>query len=323
MKSNLVKALAIAAFVASPLVAHADVAISVGFAPPPLPVYAQPPIPGEGYMWTPGYWAWSYDNNDYYWVPGMWVQAPFVGALWTPGYWGWVGGSYLWHGGYWGTHIGYYGGINYGFGYVGVGYQGGYWNHGAWTYNHAVNNFGNVHVANVYNSTVNNYNNSTHVSYNGGAGGVNMAPTREQKAQNFTHYAPTGSQVNQEQLSRGQPQMHTAYNGGQPTTGAAPNANRYNAPPANTAPPRTTMNQAQPTSGGANQQYAQRSQPMQNYRTPSSEPVRQVSMSPQARYMARQPSYSQSMMHQSAPSMSHNMSHTMSQARPQHSSHFR
>ena len=27
--------------------------------PPPLPVYEQPPCPVEGYIWTPGYWAWG------------------------------------------------------------------------------------------------------------------------------------------------------------------------------------------------------------------------------------------------------------------------
>ena len=31
--------------------------VFVGFAPPPLPVYEQPICPGEGYIWTPGYWG--------------------------------------------------------------------------------------------------------------------------------------------------------------------------------------------------------------------------------------------------------------------------
>ena len=75
--------------------------ISVGFAPPPLPVYEQPICPGDGYIWTPGYWAYDYDDEDYYWVPGTWVIAPRIGYLWTPGYWGWGGGGYVWHGGYW------------------------------------------------------------------------------------------------------------------------------------------------------------------------------------------------------------------------------
>ena len=31
------------------------------------------------------------------------------------------------------TMIGYYGGINYGYGYIGEGYHGGYWNHWGWS----------------------------------------------------------------------------------------------------------------------------------------------------------------------------------------------
>jgi len=81
--------------------------------PPPLPDYDQPPAPDPDYLWTPGYWAWG--PGGYYWVPGAWVAAPYVGALWTPGYWGFAGGYYRFHHGYWGLHIGFYGGIDYGF----------------------------------------------------------------------------------------------------------------------------------------------------------------------------------------------------------------
>src|SRR5882757_5667005 len=102
--------------------------VSIVVAPPILPVYEQPPIPAAGYMWTPGYWA--YGDDGYFWVPGTWVQPPSVGVLWTPGYWGWSNGVYAWNAGYWGPHIGYYGGINYGYGYVGTGYAGGYWSGG-------------------------------------------------------------------------------------------------------------------------------------------------------------------------------------------------
>jgi hypothetical protein len=56
--------------------ARAGLFISITVAPPALPVYVQPPIPGPGYMWTPGYWAWDDDGGDYYWVPGAWVAAP-------------------------------------------------------------------------------------------------------------------------------------------------------------------------------------------------------------------------------------------------------
>ena len=95
--------------------------------PPPLPTdYEQPEAPGDGYLWTPGYW--DYATAGYYYVPGAWVAAPFTGALWTPGWWGYAGSGYRWHHGYWGQHVGFYGGVNYGFGYIGYGYQGGYWN---------------------------------------------------------------------------------------------------------------------------------------------------------------------------------------------------
>src|ERR1700760_2568155 len=75
---------------------HFGVSISIGVRPPPLPVYAQPPIPESGYIWTPGYWAWS--DDGYYWVPGTWVQPPQEGMLWTPGYWAYdEDGNYAWN----------------------------------------------------------------------------------------------------------------------------------------------------------------------------------------------------------------------------------
>jgi len=64
---------------------YGQIGISIAFAPPELPVYEQPPVPGDGYIWTPGYWA--YGDDDYYWVPGTWVMAPERGLLWTPAYW--------------------------------------------------------------------------------------------------------------------------------------------------------------------------------------------------------------------------------------------
>jgi hypothetical protein len=116
---SFVPALALAAL---PVASFAGIAVgvSITLAPPALPVYVQPAPPAADYIWTPGYWAWG--DDDYYWVPGTWVQAPTPGYLWTPGYWGWSSGAYLWHAGYWGPHVGFYGGVNYGFGYGGVGF---------------------------------------------------------------------------------------------------------------------------------------------------------------------------------------------------------
>src|SRR3984885_9481838 len=92
---------------AIPAALVAQFSVSVTIAPPALPVYEQPMVPADGYLWTPGYWA----NGDegYFWVPGTWVQPPEAGLLWTPGYWGWSGNSFAWNGGYWGAQVGFYG----------------------------------------------------------------------------------------------------------------------------------------------------------------------------------------------------------------------
>lgn len=214
--------LAAAAAVSFPAIASASVNIGIGISvntpPPVLPVYAQPACPGDGYLWTPGYWAWG--PAGYYWVPGVWVRPPAVGVLWTPGYWGWGGSAYVFHAGYWGPHIGFYGGVNYGYGYTGVGYEGGYWRGGAFTYNRAVNNFGNVHITNVYNRTVV-VNNVNRVSYNGGRGGLTVrASEREQSAFNERHFQPTSNQISHEQAMRNNRAQFASYNHGNPQTAA-------------------------------------------------------------------------------------------------------
>src|SRR5580698_105131 len=132
----------------SPASAQISVGISVHVGPPALPVYTQPPCPTEGYLWTPGYWGWR--TEGYYWVPGVWVAPPRVGVFWTPGYWGFAGGLYGWHAGYWGPHVGFYGGINYGYGYGGVGFFGGRWVGGGFRYNTAVMNVNTTIVHNTY-----------------------------------------------------------------------------------------------------------------------------------------------------------------------------
>jgi hypothetical protein len=117
--------------------ACAQVMGEVDVAPPPIPTYDQPELPGDGYIWTPGYWAWS--GTQYYWVDGAWVLPPYQDALWTPGWWGYGGDGYFWNAGYWGPTVGYYGGINYGFGYFGTGFYGGYWRGGRFWYNEGYN----------------------------------------------------------------------------------------------------------------------------------------------------------------------------------------
>lgn len=157
-----------------------DVDVSAADAPPPLLNYEQAPCPEEGYLWTPGYWNWR--GAGYYWVPGAWVQPPRAGVLWTPGYWAFMGGSYVFHAGYWGPHIGYYGGINYGYGYFGSGYAGGRWVDNSFAYNRAVSNVDASVIHNTYRETVVDTAARKIVSYNGGPGGITATPTAEERA---------------------------------------------------------------------------------------------------------------------------------------------
>src|SRR6266852_8787316 len=208
--------------------AQIGVGVVVNFAPPPLPVYEQPLCPGEGYIWTPGFWAYGDDFDDYYWVPGTWVPAPEIGFLWTPGYWGWGGEGFVFYEGYWGPVVGFYGGINYGFGYFGEGYEGGRWDHDRFFYNRSVNNVNETVVHNVYNTTVIN-NNETHVSYNGGDGGIKARPTPQQEAAaHEKHIPPFAVQTQHAQVARTNPQQRASVNMGKPPVAATPKPGALN-----------------------------------------------------------------------------------------------
>lgn len=198
-----------------------QVRVSVSFGPPALPVYEQPACPGDGYIWTPGYWAWNDQDGDYYWVPGTWVMAPEVGFLWTPPYWGWAGGAYVFHAGYWGPHVGFYGGISYGFGYFGDGFEGGRWDNGHFFYNRSVTNVNVVNVHNVYNTTVINRTSVNRVSYNGGSGGVTARPTaQDEAAERERHLPPASVQAQHVEAARSNPELRASANQGKPPVAA-------------------------------------------------------------------------------------------------------
>jgi hypothetical protein len=209
--------------------AAAEVDIQANEPPPPLPVYPQPPCPLEGYIWTPGYWAWA--PGGYYWVPGTWIAPPRVGLLWTPGYWGFVGGVYMFHAGYWGPHVGFYGGVNYGFGYGGVGFVGGRWVGNSFAYNQSVTNVNVTVVHNTYNETVVNNVTVNRVSYNGGAGGVTATPTAaERMAAQEQHVPATPLQRQHVQQAAANPALLAKNNGGHPSIAATPHPGAFNAP---------------------------------------------------------------------------------------------
>jgi hypothetical protein len=206
-------------FVAIPAASFAGVFVSITVAPPSLPVYVQPVCPGDGFIWTPGFWA--YGPDGYYWVPGTWVLAPTVGYLWTPGYWGFGGGFYAWHAGYWGPHIGFYGGVNYGFGYTGVGFFGGMWVGGRFSYNTAVTNVNTTIVHNTYvNNTVINNTTVNRTSFNG-PGGINARPTvTETAASREQHIAPTAAQTSHEHAASMDRTQLASVNHGRPANAA-------------------------------------------------------------------------------------------------------
>jgi WXXGXW repeat (2 copies) len=212
--------LVIPAALSSPSSAQIAIGVSVRIGPPALPVYEQPICPAAGYLWTPGYWAWS-DDAGYYWVPGTWVQPPTVGLLWTPGYWGWNDGVYAWNAGYWGPQIGFYGGINYGFGYGGVGFVGGEWRGGTFFYNTAVMHVNTTQITNVYVNRTVIVNNESHVAFNGGEGGVAARPTAQEEAYSREkHTPPVAAQVRQQHAASQNKALFASNNHGAPAVAA-------------------------------------------------------------------------------------------------------
>ena len=232
MKRTILPLILLLALSATTVHAQLSVGVSVHIGPPAIPVYEQPPCPTDGYLWIPGYWG--YGDDGYYWVPGYWEAPPTIGFLWTPGYWGYAGGLYGWHGGYWGPHIGFYGGVNYGYGYGGSGYYGGGWVGGHFRYNTAVTRVNTTVIHNTYidrtvirNTTVN------RVSYNGGPGGVNARPTaQEQSAMQEHHIQATSAQVQHEQTARSDRGQLASVNHGRPATAAVARPTAYH--PTNT-----------------------------------------------------------------------------------------
>ena len=148
-------------------------------------------------------------------------MAPEVGYLWTPPYWGWADGVYVFHAGYWGPHVGFYGGISYGFGYFGEGFQGGRWDNGHFFYNRSVTNVNVTNIHNVYNTTVVHQTTVNRVSYNGGNGGVNARPSaQDEAAERDRHLPPPAVQTQHVQAARSNPELRASANHGKPPVAA-------------------------------------------------------------------------------------------------------
>ena len=163
-------------------------------------------------------------------MPGTWVLPPMAGMLWTPPYWGWADGAYVFHAGYWGPSVGYYGGVDYGFGYGGVGYQGGHSDGANFVYNRSANNFGSMHVTHVYDQKVTVTNNSK-VNYAGGAGGLRNEPTAEERsAEHDRHVPATTQQTKHITAAAKSPALAASHNRGRPAIAAASRPAQFKGP---------------------------------------------------------------------------------------------
>ena len=148
-----------------------------------------------------------------------------------------------------GPEVGFYGGVNYGFGYGGVGYEGGRWEGGHFSYNTYVNHVDTAIIHNTYNTRLTHVS-ENHVSYNGGNGGVEARATpQEESYGNQHHVGPVAAQTQHIQEARSNPELRAAANHGKPPIAATAKAGdfkngvvearqaggEYKAPPASAA----------------------------------------------------------------------------------------
>jgi hypothetical protein len=131
----------------------------------------------------------------------------------------------MFHPGYWGDHVGYYGGVNYGFGYMGIGFVGGMWRGHDFVYNTAVVHVNErfVHTTYIDRTIVerNTIVNDRHVAFSGGPGGIHHDPRPEERfAERDRHIEATQFQHSHESSAMGDRSLYFKNNGGRPANAA-------------------------------------------------------------------------------------------------------
>jgi hypothetical protein len=97
------------------------------------------------------------------------------------------------------------------------------WDHDRFFYNRSVNNVNVTNIHNVYNTTVINNRTVNRISYNGGNGGIDARPTREEEAaQRERHIPPVGAQTQHLEAARANPELRASANHGRPPVAATP-----------------------------------------------------------------------------------------------------
>jgi hypothetical protein len=97
MKLKWIAGAIVASSLAAP--AFAQVRVYIGGAPPPLRYERRPPPPGQGFLWTDGYWG--NNGRNYNWVPGRWQQPPYAGAYYTHPHYDHYDRGWQMHEGHW------------------------------------------------------------------------------------------------------------------------------------------------------------------------------------------------------------------------------
>ncbi len=93
---------------------------------------------------------WSYGDDGYYWVPGAWVPVPYEALCGHPPIGAGPAASTSSIPATGGRTSATYGGVNYGFGYMGVGFVGGMWRGHDFVYNTAIMHVNERFVHNTY-----------------------------------------------------------------------------------------------------------------------------------------------------------------------------
>lgn len=89
-------ALGMSAF-ALPGIGHAGVNVDIDIAPP-APREEVVPAPRPGFIWAPGYWAWS--GHEHTWTAGRWERER-SGQHWVPERWEQHGNKWHFEKGHW------------------------------------------------------------------------------------------------------------------------------------------------------------------------------------------------------------------------------
>lgn len=95
--TNMLRSLVLSLALAAGTSAFAQISFQIVVAPP-APMYEVAPMIQPGYVWAPGYWAWS--NDRHIWVRGRTIVQR-EGYLWAPDRWVQQGGAYVRQPGRW------------------------------------------------------------------------------------------------------------------------------------------------------------------------------------------------------------------------------